>query len=237
MAAPAPPPPGGWPTTLPTGGPPAWISLAKDQNANLVKCAASSKTAGELASKNLPDAAEGYLVRFVAPTAWSATATGSAVCVQMDAGQCEAVQDWTCSMTLRPCTDTVEGSRMVLCSEGSPADNWGWTLVIVLAVCAVMYAGIGIGYGVKVGGAPPGIAAHPHIDLWSQISGLVADGAAYAHARVTAKGGAQGGLREPLAATPPAAAEVDEGEEGTAAVNAGSSGSAEEASSDDELVE
>ena len=236
MAAPAPPPPGGWPTTLPTGGPPAWISLAKDQNANLMKCAASSKTAGELASKNLPDAAEGYLVRFVAPTTWSATATGSAVCVQMDAGQCEAVQDWTCSMALRPCTDTAEGSRMVLCSEGGPADNWGWTLVIVLAVCAVMYVGIGIGYGVKVGGAPPGFVAHPHIDLWSQISGLVADGAAYARARVTAKGGAQSGLREPLAAMTPAAALVDEErEKGTVAGDAGS-GSAEEAS-DDELVE
>ena len=136
----------------------------------------------------------------------------------------------------RPCTDTAEGSRMVLCSEGGPADNWGWTLVIVLAVCAVMYVGIGIGYGVKVGGAPPGFVAHPHIDLWSQISGLVADGAAYARARVTANGGAQSGLREPLAAATPAAAPVDEGrEKGTVAGDAGS-GSAEEAS-DDELVE
>jgi hypothetical protein len=124
---------------------------------------------------------------------------------------------------------------MVLCSEGGPADDWGWTLVIVLAVCAVMYVSIGIGYGVKVGGAPPGVAAHPHIDLWSQISGLVADGAAYAHARVIAKGGTQSGLREPLAATTPAAAAVDEEEKGTVAGGAGR-GSAEEAS-DDELVE
>ena len=67
------------------------------------------------------------------------------------------------------------------------ASSWGWTLIIVLGVAGLLYVGGGIGFGVKIQGAAPGIAAHPHADQWKQTGGLVVDGVVFTRAHVEAK--------------------------------------------------
>lgn len=69
-----------------------------------------------------------------------------------------------------------------------PVGSIGWTLVILMGVCAVVYFGGGIGYGrhrnpPRAGAGvlqhPQGedwFAWHPHADAWRQLPGLVSDG-------------------------------------------------------------
>lgn len=69
-----------------------------------------------------------------------------------------------------------------------PADANGWTIVIIMSVCAVVYFGGGIGYGrhrnppregAGVLTHPQGedwFAWHPHADAWRQLPDLVSDG-------------------------------------------------------------
>ena len=188
-----PAPPDGWPTSLPTGGGPGWLALIKDQSVNLRKCAASAKTVAEVMAKK-PSISTPVGIRFLADSAWPATTTGVEVCAKYDAGDCVGVQDWTCSVALRPCSDTAEGSRMVLCLHGGPPSLLGWSLVLTLAAFSSVYVVGGVAYGMKVRGAPAGLKAHPHEERWAQLAGLVSDGISFAKA--SARG--DGELNSPL---------------------------------------
>ena len=85
---------------------------------------------------------------------------------------------------------------MVLCSEGAAASVWGWAFVGTLAVAAAAYGAGGVYYGAKTRGVVAGVGAHPHMQEWMQIAGLVTDGAAFALGK---RGGASS-LAEPLGA-------------------------------------
>lgn len=90
-------------------------------------------------------------------------------------------------------------SSLLPCKNSQPSSGgWGWALIIVLLVSGALYVGGGIGYAVKVQGIAPAaaVAAHPHLEKWHQVAGLVKDGAVFSHAFVQAK--LQGGQPQPL---------------------------------------
>ena len=148
----------------------------------------------------------------------------------MKAGECKAMRDWTCTV-VRQCTDSAEGSRMVLCSEGAAASVWGWAFVGTLAVAAAAYGAGGVYYGAKTRGVAAGVGAHPHMQEWMQIAGLVTDGAAFALGK---RGGASG-LAEPLGAADagPARLPAQVGEKGKGKSDEEERGSG----SDDDIIE
>lgn len=80
---------------------------------------------------------------------------------------------------------------VVLCSA------WGMPFLIALFVCALLYVGGGFAFshytlGKRLG-ADGWKEMHPHVQLWSQLSGLVLDGAKFAQTHARAKLGGTGG--------------------------------------------
>lgn len=83
------------------------------------------------------------------------------------------------------CSAEITWKTRAICE---PAGGNGWTIIIIMSVCAVAYFGGGIGYGrhrnppregAGVLTHPQGedwFAWHPHADEWRQVPGLVADG-------------------------------------------------------------
>lgn len=110
----------------------------------------------------------------------------------------------------RPCDDSAKPPCTL------PA-AWGWTFVIALSVCAAVYGGGGIGFGVRSQGKPPGVDAHPHYEQLSAIGGLVQDGVAWTQTQIANRRGG-GEAQAPLVGgkagkgKTPAAAEDDENE-------------------------
>jgi hypothetical protein len=67
---------------------------------------------------------------------------------------------------------------------------WGATFLVTLAVAVGLYVGGGVALGSR-GGEKPSLAAHPHYLGFANAAGLVADGAAFARARVQGRTPAQ----------------------------------------------
>ena len=82
-----------------------------------------------------------------------------------------------------------------------PSSNWGWALILTLLIGGSVYVLGGIAHAVKVKGEPAGLGALPHQQFWTELAGLVVDGAGWTKARVQEKtGGAEkGALAEKLA--------------------------------------
>ena len=126
-----------------------------------------------------------------------------------------------------------------------PSSNWGWALILTLLIGGAVYVLGGIAHAVKVKGEPPGLGALPHQQFWTELAGLVVDGAGWTKARVLerASGDGQGALVEKLApdaAAPTAAPQGSEAEAKTPASEpegqAGDDGGGSD-SDDDSLVE
>eukprot|EP01043_Picozoa_sp_COSAG02_P028885 COSAG02_NODE_1773_length_10980_cov_8.196765_3_plen_124_part_00 len=73
------------------------------------------------------------------------------------------------------------------------ASNWGLAFLIVLLAVAALYVGGGVGFAHKTQGSDLVIRSHPHFAHWTQLQGLVTDGAVYAKARVDEHRGVGGG--------------------------------------------
>lgn len=56
----------------------------------------------------------------------------------------------------------------------------GVPIVVLVAVTAALYVGVGVPVGARRNGKPLGLEAHPHFDLWCELLGLAKDGVAYA---------------------------------------------------------
>ena len=91
-----------------------------------------------------------------------------------------------------------------------PSGSYGWTIVILMSVCAVVYFGGGIGYGRHRNPPRDGAGAlthpqgedafawHPHADTWRQLPGLVSDGWKFTQARWAQYRGLPGGDWKPV---------------------------------------
>ena len=65
-------------------------------------------------------------------------------------------------------------ANAVVCTAGG---GNGWLIVILMGVAAGVYVGGGIGYVKRQSpDAPIALETHPHIHLWREVPGLVADG-------------------------------------------------------------
>jgi|EP01043_Picozoa_sp_COSAG02_P067430 hypothetical protein len=50
-----------------------------------------------------------------------------------------------------------------------------------------MYVGVGVGYNVRVQGMAPAPSSHPHYYSWTQLGGLIVDGALFFKAQVLSR--------------------------------------------------
>ena len=118
---------------------------------------------------------------------------------------------------------------------GSP---WGLAFLATLFVGGAAYVGGGVVYAVRVGGAAPSLAAHPHHGRWRQAGGLVRDGLRFSVAQVRLRaggGGTEGLMVAAAAAASEAAAEA--GPAAAAAAGGGNTSGGDNSSSDDDVVE
>lgn len=81
--------------------------------------------------------------------------------------------------------------------------------MIAFVCCVVVYVAVGVGYNVRVQGMALAPSSHPHFLSWTQLGGLVVDGALFSRARLL-QGKEPGGVGEALvggASTPPDSSE------------------------------
>ena len=84
--------------------------------------------------------------------------------------------------------------------------------MIAFVCCVLVYAGVGVGYNVRVQGMALAPSSHPHFLLWTQLGGLVVDGALFFRARLL-QGKEPAGMSQPLVrgkSMPPDSAEQED---------------------------